>query len=289
MSATERDPLTGQATTGHEWDGIKELRTPIPTWWIVTFVVTWVASIGYLALYPSFATTKSFAPGLLGWSSAKELEETTNAAREAQSVWRQKLLTVPIDQIESDDELRRFAVAGGQAAFNENCAACHGVGAGGQIGEFPALIDDDWLWGGKITDIHRTITYGIRNENPETRQSAMPAFGDMLTAEEIAAVADHVLSLADRSQNTLRASMPGAAIFEANCASCHGAQGNGNRELGAPRLDDAIWLYGNSREEVISQITSPRMGQMPAWQNRLDEATIRMLAVYVHTLGGGER
>lgn len=289
MSAPDRDPLTGQMTTGHEWDGIQELRTPIPNWWLVTFVVTWVLSVGYLALYPSFATTKSFATGLLGWSSAKELKEATDAALEAQSAWRQKLLTLPLDQIESDDELRRFAVAGGQAAFNENCAACHGVGAGGQIGEFPALVDDDWLWGGKITDIHKTITHGVRSDNAQTHQSEMPAFGDMLTTEEIAAVADHVLSLADRSHNALRANMPGAAIFAENCASCHGAQGDGNRELGAPRLDDAIWLYGNSREEVIRQITRPRMGQMPAWENRLDEATIRMLAVYVHTLGGGER
>ncbi|QIG51970.1 cytochrome-c oxidase, cbb3-type subunit III [Nordella sp. HKS 07] len=289
MSAPDRDPLTGQVTTGHEWDGIQELRTPIPNWWIVTFVVTWVISVGYLALYPSFATSKSYAPGLLGWSSSKELKEATDQALEAQSIWRQKLLTVPLDQIESDDELRRFAVAGGQAAFNENCAACHGVGAGGQIGEFPALVDDDWLWGGKITDIHKTITHGVRSDNPQAHQGDMPAFGDMLTNAEIAAVADHVLSLADRSQNALRASMPGAAIFAENCASCHGAQGDGNRELGAPRLDDAIWLYGNSREEVIRQITSPRMGQMPAWENRLDEATIRMLAVYVHTLGGGER
>lgn len=289
MSAPERDPLTGQVTTGHEWDGIKELRTPIPSWWIVTFVVTWVLSVGYLALYPSFATSKSYAPGLLGWSSGKELKDTTDQARAAQSVWRQKLLTVPIGQIESDDELRRFAVAGGEAAFNENCAACHGVGAGGQIGQFPTLSDDDWLWGGKITDIHTTITHGIRSEHPQTRQTDMPAFGDMLSAEEIAAVADHVLSLAGPSKSATSSSTPGAQIFTDNCASCHGAQGDGNRELGAPKLNDAIWLYGNSREAVIRQITKPRMGQMPAWGGRLDEATIRMLAVYVHTLGGGER
>lgn len=289
MSAEERDPLTGQLTTGHEWDGIKELRTPIPNWWLITFIVTWVLAVGYLVLYPSFATTKSFAPGLLGWSSAKDLKTASDAGRDAQAQWRGRILATSLENIESDEELRRFAVAGGEAAFNENCAACHGVGAGGQIGQFPTLIDDDWLWGGRITDIHKTIRHGIRGESVDTRQSEMPAFGELLSSEEIAATADYVLGLSDRSQDETRAGMPGAAVFADNCMSCHGAQGEGNRELGAPQLDDAIWLYGGSREAVIRQIARPRMGQMPSWENRLDEVAIRMLTVYVHTLGGGER
>jgi cytochrome c oxidase cbb3-type subunit III len=289
MSRQERDPLTGQLTTGHEWDGIKELRTPIPNWWLITFVVTWVVAIGYLILYPSFATTKSYAPGLLGWSSTGDLRQATEQAREAQSVWRAQILSTPLDQIEGNEELRRFAVAGGQAAFNENCAACHGVGAGGQIGQFPSLLDDDWLWGGRIADIHATIRHGIRGESDDARKSEMPAFGDILSAQEIAATADHVLSLSDRSRAATRTREPGATLYANNCASCHGAEGDGNREIGAPRLNDAIWLYGGSREAVIRQITRPQMGHMPAWAHRLDEATIRMLAVYVHGLGGGER
>lgn len=289
MSGQERDPLTGQLTTGHEWDGIKELRTPIPNWWLITFVVTWVLSIGYLVLYPSFATTKSHAPGLLGWSSANDLSQATRQARDMQSVWRTQILATPLEQIEGNEELRRFAVAGGQAAFNENCAACHGVGAGGQIGQFPALIDDDWLWGGRIADIHTTIRHGIRSESGNARVSEMPAFEGILSAQEIAQTADFVLSLPDRSRDATRASLPGAALYADNCASCHGARGEGNRDVGAPRLNDAIWLYGRSRTDVIRQITRPKMGQMPAWENRLDEATIRMLAIYVHTLGGGER
>lgn len=289
MSIVERDPLTGQPTTGHEWDGIKELRTPIPTWWLVTFVVTWIFSVGYLVLFPSFATTRGYAPGLLGWSSDGELQAAMAAARSTQTAWRSKLLSVAIEKVEDDEELRRFAVAGGQAAFNENCAACHGVGAGGQIGQFPSLGDDDWLWGGRITDIQQTVRHGIRSGDDETRQSEMPAFGDILAPEQIASAADYVLSLSDPAQKATRDRLPGAAIYSENCAACHGAQGEGNRELGAPRLNDAIWLYGTSREAVISQITRPRMGQMPAWGSRLDEATIRMLAVYVHTLGGGER
>jgi cytochrome c oxidase cbb3-type subunit 3 len=289
MSMSERDPLTGQQTTGHEWDGIKELRTPIPNWWLITFVVTWVLSIGYLVLYPSFATTKSYTPGLLGWSSANDLARATQLARDEQSLWRQQLIATPLREIERHDELRRFAAAGGQAAFNENCAGCHGVGAGGQIGQFPSLTDDDWLWGGAITDIYTTIQHGIRSDGAETRVSDMPAFGDILGAEEIAHTADYVLSLSDHSAGRSRASLPCASVYAANCASCHGAQGEGGREFGAPRLNDAIWLYGGTREAIIQQITRPRMGQMPAWGKRLEEETIRMLAVYVHTLGGGER
>ncbi|MGO1164510.1 cytochrome-c oxidase, cbb3-type subunit III [Brucella sp. C7-11G] len=289
MSTQDRDPLTGQMTTGHEWDGIKELRTPIPNWWLITFVVTWVLSIAYLVLYPSFATTKSYAPGLLGWSSAGQLAQATQQARDAQSVWRTQIMATPLEEIESSDELRRFAIAGGQAAFNENCAACHGVGAGGQIGQFPSLTDDDWLWGGRIADIHTTIRHGIRSDTDDSRVSQMPAFGEILSTDDIAQTADFVLSLSDRSQDATRASLPGAALYAANCASCHGEGGEGVRDFGAPKLNDAIWLYGGSREAVIRQIANPRMGHMPAWENRLDEETIRMLAVYVHTLGGGER
>lgn len=289
MSGPERDPLTGQLTTGHEWDGIKELRTPIPNWWIITFVVTWVFAIGYLVLYPSFATTRDFARGALGWSSSGQLDKAINAAHEAQAEWRTQLLATPLDKIEADDQLRRFAVAGGLAAFNENCAACHGVGAGGQIGQFPALVDDDWLWGGKITDIYQTIQHGVRDANPDSRQSEMPAFGEILSANEIAATADFVLSLAHEAQSQTRSSLPGATLFAENCASCHGDQGQGMQEMGAPKLNDAIWLYGGSKDAISQQIAAPRMGEMPSWGQRLDDVTVRMLAVYVHTLGGGER
>lgn len=289
MSSIERDPLSGQITTGHEWDGIKELRTPIPTWWLITFLVSWVASIGYLVLYPSFATTRDYARGTLGWSSVGQLDQSVAAARAAQAAWRAKLAATPLEAIEGDAELRRFAVVGGQAAFNENCAACHGVGAGGQIGQFPALVDDDWLWGGRIEDIYRTIRHGIRSPDPETRQSEMPAFGEILSPQEIDATAEYVLSLSQPAQRDTRDRMPGASIYATNCASCHGDSGEGIREIGGPRLNDAIWLYGGTKDAIVRQITRPHMGEMPAWGQRLDEETLRMLAVYVHTLGGGER
>ena len=289
MATHERDELSGQLTTGHDWDGIKELRTPIPTWWLVTFVVTWVFSVGYLILYPSFATTFDYARGTLGWSSRGDLATEMTAAKQAQASYRQLLVDTPLNQIEANAELRRFAVVGGQAVFNENCAACHGVGGGGTIGEFPALVDDDWLWGGKIEDILKTVRHGVRSPDPETRDSTMPAFGELLSAAEIGAVADYVLTLPQKNADATRAAMPGAKLYADNCASCHGKDGQGDRTFGAPRLNDAIWLYGSSKQDLVRQITQPRMGDMPAWGPRFDEATLRMLAVYVHTLGGGER
>lgn len=289
MATPEIDPLTGQPTTGHEWDGIQELRTPIPTWWLVTFAVTWLFAIGCLVVFPSFATTRSFSPGLLGWSSKVELARADARARQGQAEWRQRLLTTPLEDIEKDPALRRFALAGGQAAFNENCAACHGVGGGGQIGQFPALVDDDWLWGGRISEIGQTLRHGIRSQDDAARQSEMPAFGEILSPSEIESVADYVLTLPNPAAAGTRSAMPGAAIFAANCSSCHGERGQGGRPIGAPRLDDHIWLYGSSRAAIVHQVTTPRMGVMPAFGDRLDEDTQRMLAVYVHNLGGGER
>ncbi len=289
MAKPEYDPVTGYHTTGHEWDGIKELTTPIPSWWVTVFLASCFVAIGYMWLYPSFATTAGYYKGSLGWSSTGQLIEEVAAGRAAQEVWRTGILATPLEKIEANDELRRFATAGGRAAFNENCAGCHGVGAGGQIGQFPALIDDDWLWGGSIADIHQTVSFGIRSGHDEARDSMMPAFADMLSAQEIDAVADFVLSLSDLSLADARSTLPGAAVYETNCASCHGTTGGGGRDFGAPRLDDAIWLYGGTKREIIEQIANPRMGVMPSFAGRLDDETIRMLAVYVHTLGGGER
>lgn len=289
MATPERDPVTGYRTTGHEWDGIKELSTPIPHWWVSVFLISVGVALLYLWLMPSFAGKTGFLPGALKWSSKDQLAGEQASAAAAQAQWRGLLMDVPQAEIEGNADLRRFAIAGGRALFNENCAPCHGVGAGGQQGQFPALIDDDWLWGGRIDDIVQTITHGIRNDDGDSRQSMMPAFGEMLPAAEIEHVADYVATLSDPAAEASRAALPGAAIFADNCASCHGPAGGGSREFGAPRLDDAIWLYGGTRAEIIRQITHPRMGVMPSFATKLDPATIRMLAVYVHTLGGGEK
>lgn len=288
MAQRERDPVTGRLTTGHEWDGIKELATPIPGWWITVFLISIAVALLYLWLFPSFATTKSLEPGVLGWSSRQELRDEQAMAAAAQAPLRNRLVATPLEEAGGDETLRRFAQAGGRALFNENCAACHGVGGGGQQGQFPALLDDDWLWGGKPTDIIQTIRHGIRNEDADSRQSAMPAFAETLSKDQIAQVTDYVLTLSDASKADSRVSLPGAAIFKENCAACHGDAGEGVRDMGGPRLNDAIWLYGGSRDAIIRQINNPRMGVMPSFATRLDEASLRMLTLYVHGLGGGE-
>lgn len=284
------DPVTGQYTTGHAWDGIEELYNPLPRWWVITLVLSFAVAIIYALLYPGWPTTRFYFHGLLGWTSAGQLQEEQDAARAAQAQWRQQIAAKSVAEIEQSDELRTFAITGGRALFNQNCAACHGQGAGGQQGQFPSLIDDDWLWGGKIDDVYQTIAHGIRNEDPESRQSEMPAFGEgMLTPEDISAVATYVTTLSDTNAEESRKAMPGAAVFENNCAACHGDKGQGTREMGAPRLADQIWLYGDSKEAIVHQVTKPRMGSMPSWKARLGDDAVKMLAVYVHSLGGGEK
>jgi cytochrome c oxidase cbb3-type subunit 3 len=194
------------------------------------------------------------------------------------------LAQVPIERLPEDSVRMRAAVAGGRAAFKVNCVQCHGEGAAGSAG-YPNLNDDDWLWGGDLKAIEYTLSKGVRQPGvSDTRQSLMPAFADILTAEQVAQVTDHVLSLTGKAPP----SAAGAQIFADNCAVCHGPQGRGDRVLGAPNLADAIWLYGGTRALVAQQVRTPRHGVMPAWEHRLDPVTIKMLAAYVHSLGGGE-
>ena len=271
---------------------IRELNTPLPKWWLYTFIATIVFAVGYCVLYPSIPSLTGHTKGLLGYSTRTELNQQIATAKEAQAGVLARFSEASLDEIRRDPELLAFAATGGKAAFAENCAPCHRAGGAGAKG-FPALADDEWLWGGRLTDIQQTIVHGIRNSDPQSRQSAMPRFGldGMLTPAQIDTVADYVLSL---SSSAPSASAMGAAISEGgkiyaeNCASCHGARGEGNREVGAPSLRDGIWLYGGDKAGVVETIARARNGSMPAWGTRLDPATIKMLTVYVHALGGGE-
>ena len=279
------DEATGTSTVGHEWDGIEELDTPMPRWWLWTLYLTIVWAIVYVVLYPAWPLLARGTEGVLGWTSRGQLAQEVAQEGERKAPILAALAQVPIERLPEDSERMRAAVAGGRAAFKVNCVQCHGAGAAGSAG-YPNLNDDDWLWGGDLKAIEYTLTHGVRQPgDKETRFSQMPAFGDgLLTPEQIGQVADHVLSLSGKR----RGSAAGAELFGTNCAVCHGADGTGSREFGAPNLADAIWLYGSSREEVIAQIGHPRHGVMPSWKGRLDPVTIKMLAAYVHSLGGGE-
>lgn len=286
----EKDSITGTDTTGHEWDGIKELNTPLPKWWVYVFYVTIVFAVIYCILYPSIPGVNSYFSGLIGYSQRGVLEEQVAEARAAQGVFYDRLEQMSPAEIIDDPDMFRFAYAGGESAFADNCAPCHGPGGAGVTGGFPNLADDAWLWGGSLDAIHRTLLYGIRHDSPETRISIMPTFGGefgLLSRDEIGDVADYVLALAGQEHNAQRAER-GAELFAQQCVACHGEDGSGLQEFGAPNLTDRIWLYGGERAEIIAQINTPQHGVMPAWIERLEDTTIKMLTVYVHSLGGGE-
>ena len=280
------DEPTGTETVGHEWDGIEELDTPMPRWWLWTFYLTIVFAIGYVIAFPAWPMIDRATEGMLGWSSRGQLAKEMSAADLARQDVRDRLARIPIERLPDDSALMAQAVAGGNAAFKVNCVQCHGSGAAGsQNLGYPNLNDDDWLWGGDLRAIEYTLTHGIRQAgHDETRMSIMPAFEGMLEPAQVEAVVSHVLSLSGKAEG----SALGAQTFADDCAVCHGARGEGSREFGAPKLSDAIWLRGSTREDIRRQVLNPRLGMMPRWEGRLDPVTIKMLAAYVHSLGGGE-
>jgi cytochrome c oxidase cbb3-type subunit 3 len=287
MSGKEIDDVSGVDTTGHEWDGIKELNNPLPRWWVWTFYATIVWALAYTIAYPAWPLISSATGGMLGYSSRGDIKKELAAAQEAKRDYVAAVEASSVDQILADDALRQFASAAGAAAFKVNCIQCHGTGASGSPG-FPNLNDDDWLWGGKPEEIRATIAHGIRfADDDATRISEMPAFGTMLEPAQIRQIAAHVRSLSGNTED-VAAVGDGAQLFAANCAVCHRETGKGNRELGAPDLTDAIWLYGSTEADIIRQIRAPRHGVMPSWAGRLGDTTVKELAVYVHSLGGGE-
>lgn len=284
----EKDLITGTETTGHEWDGIKELNTPLPKWWIYVFYATIAWSLVYYVLYPAWPTLSSHTGGILGYWSRAEVKERLAEQSEQRAPFMSRINAASLAQIPAEPDLLNFAIAGGRAVFAENCAPCHGAGGAGARG-FPSLADDEWLWGGTLDAIHATIEGGIRNSNAQSRQSQMPRFGldGMLKPTQIDEVAQYVMSLSGAASDTAAATR-GAPLFAENCAACHGDKGEGNQELGAPNLSDKIWLYGGDKASIVQSISNARAGSMPAWSGRLDPATIKMLTVYVHALGGGK-
>jgi len=284
----EKDAVTGTDTTGHEWDGIKELDTPLPKWWVIVFYATIAFAAVYSLLYPSWPWVNGYFHGLLGYSTRSQIEGRLAEQAAQRAPMLNRIKETPLEQIESNPDLLNFALAGGRAAFADNCSPCHGPGGAGSKG-FPNLADDDWLWGGSLANIHQTITYGIRNANEKSRQSDMPRFGadGILKAPQIDDAAEFVLSLTGKSADPAAAAR-GAKVFADNCAACHGEKGQGNIEMGAKRLDNGIWLYGGDKKSIVETITFARNSSMPDWSQRLDEGTIKMLAIFVHSLGGGK-
>ncbi|PHR92848.1 MAG: cytochrome-c oxidase, cbb3-type subunit III [Robiginitomaculum sp.] len=279
------DEYSGTETTGHEWDGIEELNTPMPRWWLGIMFVSIIWSIGYVILMPAFPLLHGYSKGILGFSDRVRVSEAVSKMHADRSVQSQQLVGADFETIRADPNLMRFAMAQGKSLFGDNCETCHGARGRGFTG-YPNLNDDIWLWGGSYEDIRQTITYGIRADHDETRLSSMVAYGrdEFLSSGEIDDLVQFVLSLSDPTTQNTR----GAALFTQNCVSCHGAEGRGTRENGAPDLTDADWLYGGDPASVRTTLFNGREGVMPNWNERLGADQIAALSIYVHSLGGGE-
>ena len=290
MAQEDVDKLTGTPTTGHEWDGVRELNTPLPRWWLWLFYITIIWAIGYWVVYPAWPLLTNSTQGVFGWHTRSAVVADLDELKRQRGPMMDKLATASLAEIADDPQLLDFARAQGRVAFADNCAPCHGAGGGGAKG-YPNLNDDDWLWGGKLAEIEQTVRHGARAGDDKGRQGNMPAFGrdNVLKANEISAVADYVRSLSGLSTEPGVDLALGKKVFTDNCAVCHGPQGKGNRELGSPNLTDRIWFYAPDKATIVQGIQNGRGGVMPAWGGRLSESTIKALTVYVHTLGGGEK
>lgn len=283
------DSVSGTSTTGHQWDGIKELNTPLPRWWVYTFYLTIIWAIGYWLVYPAWPLLTGNTPGILHYSSRADVADELANLDKARGEKMTALASASLADIERDPALLALARARGKTVFGDNCAPCHGSGAAGAKG-YPNLNDDEWLWGGTLDQIMQTIRYGVRAGNPKTHEGQMLAFGKdgVLKPDQIVNVANYVRSLAGLPTRAGYDAAAGAKIFAENCTACHGDNAKGNQELGAPNLTDKIWLYGSDEAALIETIANGRAGVMPAWEGRLDPVTVKAMAVYVHSLGGGK-
>ena len=283
MAEPRIDELTGRETMGHDFDGIEELNNPMPRWWLISFYLLIIWGIGYTIAYPAWPMISGATKGLLGYSTRGEVAADITAHEAANAELVTALLAQDMGEFDPQSDLHRYAAARGGAVFRAQCSQCHGAGAAGGEG-YPNLLDNDWLWGGSLEDVAYSIRHGIRNQtDDDARYSEMPAFKDILEAEQIAAIAAFIPTLPQADWES-----EAGVLFTDNCASCHGDQGTGDRELGAPNLADALWLYGGDQETLVETITYSRFGVMPAWGQRLSEEDVRAVATYVHALGGGE-
>jgi len=287
MSEPDRDEHSGVETTGHEWDGIKELDNPLPRWWLWIFYGSIVVAIIYWVLMPAWPGLRGYTPGLLKQSDRADVAEQLQALQVQRGRGEVMLATASLQQITTDPDLQAYALLVGQSVFGDNCATCHGAGGGGTRG-YPNLRDDVWLWGGSLDEIEHTLRVGIRAAHPETRTSMMPAFGreGMLTPAEVSDMTEYVVALSGRPAD---AAAVGRArqLYADNCAACHAPNGVGDQAQGAPDLTDREWLYGSDRESIRGQIHNGRNGVMPSWEGRFSPGVIKALAVYVHVNAGG--
>jgi len=289
MAVEEVDPVTGRETTGHEWNGIKELDTPVPRGVLMFLIVTHVFAVLWWFLMPTWPLGTTYTRGLLDTDQHKMVAERLAEANAAKAGWVEQIKAKNFDEILADAQLMEVVRETGPRLFGDNCAACHGRdGRGGR--NFPDLTDHDWLWGGGPELIAQTIAVGVNSPHPESRVAQMPAFGrdQILESAQLRNVALYVHSLSNpdtAKPENADAMAAGRQTFVETCAACHGEDAKGNPEVGAPNLTDNYWVYGGDLQSIITSIHGGRQGHMPTWQDRLTPAEIKILALYVHQLG----
>lgn len=292
MADATRDPVTGTTTTGHEWNGIEELDTPIPRVVLFFLAVTTLFAIGYWLLMPAWPLGVTYTKGLLGIDQRQVVTEQVRDAAAERTSWTAKLDKASFAEIAADPALMRHVRDTGRTLFTDNCAVCHGTEGKGGPG-YPNLAIGSWLWGGSPEIIAETIRVGINGTAKDTRTAQMMAFGrdGVLQREQVLAVASYVRSLSGQKldeADQARVSA-GKEVFAANCVACHGENGKGQHDLGAPDLTDANWIYGGDAQSVVNSIHGGRQGHMPSWEGRLSPTEIKLLALYVGTLGEAKR
>jgi len=285
MAVTERDPHTGYLTTGHEWNGIKELNTPVPRAVYFFLIATALFSLGYWILFPAFPLGSTYTKGLLGVDQRATVNESLQRASLNRKGWTKQIETQDYQTIQADPALMAIVRQTGRTLFGDNCAACHGLHAKGRKG-FPNLTTESWLWGGDPEAIAETIRVGINSGHPNSRVAQMLAFGrdNILPRADVENVVSYVQSLSDSAaanQIPQEQLDSGKTIFAANCASCHGEDGKGKSDLGAPDLTDRNWIYGGDPQSIFTTVWHGRQGQMPAWENRLGPLERKILALYL--------
>lgn len=289
MDVGKRDPITGRLTTGHEWNGIEELETPVPRVVLFFLAVTALFAVGYWIAMPAWPLVTTYTKGILGNDQREIVTKQVEAAQLARGAWMDKIGGADFATLKADPAVMQHVHETGRRLFADNCALCHGVNATGGPG-FPNLRAKAWLWGGTPETLAQTITVGINSTNSDTRTSQMLAFGSTgtLGPKQVGQVAAYVLSLSAEAgaetedAETLKA---GQEIFKANCVSCHGDDAKGKQDVGAPNLTDKTWIYGGDLNTIYRTIYSGRQGHMPNWKNRLSPGEIKLLALYVDSLG----
>jgi cytochrome c oxidase cbb3-type subunit III len=285
MAVEERDDYTGYLTTGHEWNGIKELNTPVPRAVYFFLLIAFVFSVGYWVLMPAWPLRVSYTKGLLGLDQRNIVQNSLKRAALGRSAWTKQIEAKSYQEIQADPALMNIVRQTGRTLFGDNCAVCHGLKAQGGHG-FPNLTTTSWLWGGDPDSIAETIRVGINSPHPDSRTSQMPAFGhdQILQQADIDKVVAFVRSLSDSS--TAEAATPadvdaGKEIFAANCVACHGEDGKGNSDVGAPNLTDKSWIYGGDAQTITNTLWNGRQGHMPSWEGRLTPLNRKILALYL--------